>query len=371
MSSIPPILFPANLTDTVNAFKADYESRSGKKLFPAQPESLVFDSCGYLLYLHKIMMQGAVVQNLVAFATAPILDYLADLVGVTRLAPAPSKCTIRFVLVNGHAAVTIPAGTRVASSDGLSVFATLQDWPVPINVNTWDADVECQTAGIVGNNYAIGLISKIIDPQSYISSASNLGVTAAGADQETDDQLRTRIKLASNSFSTCGPSDAYIYFAKTANTAIVDVKITNTVPGTVNIYPLISPAGTTPTPILQQVLTICSDKKVRPICDTVVVISPDVVSYILTILIVRYTNSPSDTDVINLVKAAVLDYAHNQSKKLGGDVVGASIIAACMSVPYVYKPSLINFNDLVIGDSQVAVLDESNLQITISGTTNG
>lgn len=68
---------------------AQYEQLSGKTLYPAQVERLLIDLLAYRETLIRIGIQEAAKQNLVAFAHAPMLDYLGQLVGVTRL-PAPA-----------------------------------------------------------------------------------------------------------------------------------------------------------------------------------------------------------------------------------------------------------------------------------------
>ena len=67
---------------------------------------------------------------MVAFANAPQLDYLGELVGVTRLAATTASTTLQFTLVGGHGAVIIPGGTRVQTTDGQAIFQTLADVPV-------------------------------------------------------------------------------------------------------------------------------------------------------------------------------------------------------------------------------------------------
>jgi hypothetical protein len=50
--------------------------------------------------------------------------------------------------------------------------------------------------------------------------------TANGTDDETDEELRERIRLAPSQFSVAGPTGAYKFFAKSAHPSIVDVSVT-------------------------------------------------------------------------------------------------------------------------------------------------
>lgn len=56
---------------------AAYEAASGKTLWPAQAERLLIDLFAYQETLVRSAIQSAAEQNLVAFARAPMLDYLA------------------------------------------------------------------------------------------------------------------------------------------------------------------------------------------------------------------------------------------------------------------------------------------------------
>ena len=237
---------------------ARYEELTGKTLQPAQPERLLLNGYAYRELLLRQGVQSAAVQNLVDFSDAPVLDYLGALLGVTRLAAAPAEASLTFTLVSGHGAVTIPVGTRVSSTDGKAVFRTKQDVNVAVGINTASVEADCDAPGVIGNGYAIGQISTILDPQAFLVSATNPAVTAGGADEETDANLRERIKLAPASFSNAGSRGAYTYWAKSANANIIDVAITQPVPGTVNIYPLMADGAVTPDAVLDSVEEILS-----------------------------------------------------------------------------------------------------------------
>ncbi len=126
---------------------ADYEARTGRTLLPAQAERLLINSFAYMLSLHKSQVNDAALQNLVAFATAPALDRLGDLVGVTRLSAASAITTIEFILVNGHGGVTVPAGTRIASIDNEVIFQTDADLVVTAGINTAETSASAQDVG--------------------------------------------------------------------------------------------------------------------------------------------------------------------------------------------------------------------------------
>lgn len=339
---------------------AFYETATGKILQPAQPEMLLLNALAYREFLFRYKVNEAAKQNLVAFAKAPILDYLGQLVGVERLAPSKAVCTITFQLVDGHGDLVIPAGLRVATTDGLVVFETNEAKAVVEGILETSIECTAQVAGKVGNGYAVGKVSEIQDPLPYLVSAENIEVTNGGGDQETDEQLRERIKLAPSIFSVAGPRDAYVYWAKTASPNIIDVSVRSQVPGRVEIYPLME-SGTTPTAILDAVLAICDDVKVRPLTDTVLVSAPTPVDYEIE---VELTLLDSGIQSIESQKAsdAMTAFVVAKRKKLGQDIVRSKIIEALAS------DGLYNIN--VVQPASDVVLDVNEYGNNIGVTIN-
>src|ERR1700733_10066359 len=128
--SLPPPVFvnDADGTDP-NLILADmisaFETSAGRTLQPAQVERLLIDLYAYRESLVRNAVQYADQQNLLAFASFPMIDYLGALLGVTRLQSQPATTTIQFTLANSLSVeYTIAAGTQVGSSDGQVVFAT-------------------------------------------------------------------------------------------------------------------------------------------------------------------------------------------------------------------------------------------------------
>ena len=238
-----------------------------------------------------LKLQSAALQNLAQFATYPVLDYICQPFGVTRDPAQYARVKATLTLVSGHGQLTIPAGIRVQSQDGLATFKLLTNVIVAPDVNSVIVDLICDTAGKVGNDYTAGKISVILDPQAYLSAAVNNELTAGGSEVESDDNMRSRLYLASAAFSCAGPDDAYIYWAKTASPLITDVKVSNGGGGVVNIYPLV-PGGATPDVVLDAVAAVCSAKDKRPTSDQVSVISPTVVNYAIDVDYYVYSSYP-------------------------------------------------------------------------------
>ncbi|MBO9674409.1 MAG: baseplate J/gp47 family protein [Sphingobacteriaceae bacterium] len=322
-----PIFIDSNPDIIVADFKANYESLTGMQLAPGQAEMLLIQAISYRIHLNKIEANEAAKQNLLAYARYPMIDYLGELVGVTRLPAAKAICTIQFTLVGGHPTIDIPAGIRVQSPDGKAVFITLVGATVPAGTDTVNVAAECTVAGDIGNNYPIGAISIILDPQAFVAIAGNIEITDGGADTETDDGIRERIKLAPSAFSSAGPDDAYIYFAKSANQSIIDVGIKSPIPGHVNIYPLLENAATPSADLIAAIEAKVTPKKVRPLNDIVNVVAPTKKNYAIEVNVILLTGSVPAPELA-AITASLTAYADQRKRKLGRNAVRSQINAA-------------------------------------------
>ena len=116
------LVIPEFISRDVNEITSDmiafYETATGKLLQPAQPERLLINTFAYREAILRNAINDASLQNLVEFSRYPILDYLAQLVSVTRLQALKAQTNINFNLLTGHSALTITQGTRVSNNDG-------------------------------------------------------------------------------------------------------------------------------------------------------------------------------------------------------------------------------------------------------------
>lgn len=362
--STAPEFISTNSQQTLNEIIASFEAAAGRTLQPAHVERLLLNVLAYRETLVREAIQYSATQNLVSFADGLALDYLGELVGATRLAATPASCTLRFVMVTGHGGSTIPAGTRVATTDGKFVFRTLEDVVVLSSEANKDVLAESTLTGTGANGYIAGNVNTLQDPLSYIASVANVGETGGGSDTEIDDRFRERIILASGQFSNAGSRAAYTYHARTANPSIIDVWVDSIDPGTVQIYPLVSGGIETPAEVLDQVLAACNDERVRPLTDLVTVISPGVVDFDLNVNVQLYAYAdPTDTEAA--IVSALTALGVTKKSKLGQDVPTSQVIGAIMSIAGVYNvPSLGLFTGLTIAPNEVANLGSVTVNIT-------
>lgn len=380
-----PQLIDRNPETIISEMKADYEARTGRTLEPAQVEMLLINGFAYRELLIRNMIQDAGTQNLLAYARFPILDYLGELLGVFRLPAASAFITIELTLVEGHGDIVVPSGLRVQTTDGRMVFQLIEDVTVLTGTDTATVSAIAQTPGVLGNGYDIGTVSVILDPQSYLATAINTDVSEGGSDEESDEQLRDRIRLAPNSFSVAGPYKAYEFFAKSASPLIIDVavdhrkytaedtipagkSIGDPIPGTVEIYPLVEGLTVTPDEILDLVVARCDAEKTRPLNDIVSAASPTAVNTAITVGLILYEGAVQ-SDILPIVEDNLQGFVDGRRKLLGQDVVIDQIKALCM-IDGVYKANVtVPASDLIITATQFANITAIN--VTVTGTNPG
>lgn len=348
---------------------AYYEAKAGKTLQPAQVERILIDLWAYRENLVRIAIQEAAKQNLLHYAAGVMLDYLGQLVGVSRLDAQPAKTSITFYLTAPQAFdVTVPAGTEVGSQDGLLIFAADDDLTIAAGQASGSMAATCLTAGVAGNGYIAGTISELIEPVPYVNSAASTATTADGAEVESDDHYRTRIEEAPESWTNAGSKGAYRFFAMGAHAQIVDVAVTNPSAGVVNVYPLMS-YGAPTAAVLDLVETALTDEKVRPLTDQVNVIAPTQVDFAIAANVTLYDWADEAT-VLDTIDVALARYQADMQAKLGRDVVLTQIIAVINSVSGVYKTVL----TAPVADSVLADNEWGNctgVAITVAGYVNG
>ncbi|MHA6912988.1 baseplate assembly protein [Ralstonia pseudosolanacearum] len=347
---------------------AQYEQRTGKTLYPAQVERLLIDVIAYRETLVRIGIQEAAKQCLVAYARAPMLDYLGELVGVTRLPAQPAVTTLRFTVETALSTDRlIPAGTRVEGGDGTATFTTDANATLVAGARFVDTAATCEEPGAAGNAWQPGQISNLVDELGDVDvTAANTTVTSGGVEEEENDRLRERIKLAPEAFSTAGSRLAYVFHAKSAHQSILDVAVLSPTPGVVKLYPLLT-TGLPDVNMLSLVEAACSADRVRPLTDQVQALAPTPVDYAINARLVLYKN----TDVASVLaqaQTAAEAYKADRAAGLGRDVVPVQVDAA-LKVAGVYDIVRTAPAKIVLAENEWARCTGINLVVT--GTVDG
>ncbi|MCT8975486.1 baseplate J/gp47 family protein [Clostridium sp. CX1] len=304
------------------------ETQTGITLSNADPRRKFIQ--GLVLYVtqERNNLNYALKQNLLAYAEDDFLDHKGEDVSTPRLGASAAVTTMKFIIEENRVDVlTIPKGTRFLVGDN-TYFATDETLTVPAGENTIQIAATCTEAGITGNGYLPGEITNLVDPLPWVKEVKNITTSNGGVDIEDDNPYAERIRIAPESFSVAGPEGAYEYWAKTASQDIIDVKVDSPSEGTVDIRILLQDGKLPSEEMIDKVLEICSDKKIRPLTDHVTVNIPEVVNYNVD---VQYWISKSKSSVLTSIQQkiqqAFQDYLIWQKSKLGRDVDLSELIA--------------------------------------------
>lgn len=307
----------------VKDYQQKYEEVTKKSyILPrADPMALILYACSVQIFQALLYVDRGGKQNLMKYAYSDFVDHIAALRGIKRNGAKAARTTIRFTLSAARKEpVAIPAGARVTNGQEI-YFATQQYAEISPGNTTIDLECVCLKTGIVGNDFLPGEINTLTDPIGYMEKAENINVSDGGTDIESDESVIERTYFAPSSYSVAGPDDAYVYWAKTYNTNITDVKITSPDPVEV-VVTFILQGGELPEDSLVEGLeNYLKDKSIRPLTDLVTVKKPELENYTIN---VKYYINKSDSykalSIQNEVNTAVNDFIIWQSSKIGRDI---------------------------------------------------
>ncbi|WP_196590604.1 baseplate J/gp47 family protein [Pectinatus frisingensis] len=322
LKQLPDITFAQSDPDVIETSVIEiYESLTGRTLAKADPVRLFLLSLAALIVQQRVIIDTAAKQNLLAYAKDEYLDHIGILVGTDRLQSAAATTTLQYTLSAKREQVTIiPAGKR--STPGNDVyFATNADLAIQAGELTGAISATCTQKGIVGNDFAIGEINKIVDNIPFVETVVNTTKSEGGSDTEINDAYRARIHEAPEKFSTAGPDGAYEYHTKEVSTLISDVSVDSPAPGEVVVTALLSDGKSPGQELLDAITTALNDRRVRPLTDKVTVSPPEEVKYNITVKYwIDRDDSTNAVAIQAAVNAAVAEYAAWQKTKLGRDI---------------------------------------------------
>jgi phage-related baseplate assembly protein len=323
-----------------------FQTEADRTLYPAQLEQLLINLYAYREILVRNNIQYCGMQNLVAFAVYPMLDYLGAFYDLPRFPEQPASCTLQFTLgaVQGSS-VSIPAGTNIGTTDGLFIFTTTVLLVISAGALSGVVYATCTTYGDAANGYALGAVSVQLPALTPTMTVTNTTITANGAAEETDNHYRSRIQAAPNNLTTAGPSGSYRSLTLDVSPTIVDAQVVTPVPGTVQVYVLAGPAtvplgppnntGLPTAELLTAVNDALSAADVRPLCDTVLVSPVAEVDYQVSGSITLYANADY-ASVAAGINAAAQNLALSLAAAVQQDIILNQWITA-LSVAGVYN----------------------------------
>lgn len=328
---LPDVEFAARDSQTViDNVIGGYEQLTGRRLAESDPVRLFLLSICYVIIQERAKVDAAGKSNLLYYAQDDYLDHIGSLRKTLRIDAEPARTTLKFTLSAPRSSATnIPLGTR-ATPDNQLFFATAHVATIPAGELSINITAACITAGLIGNNLDAGSVNVLVDPIPFVQSVENITTTSGGRDRESDEAYRERIYDAPASFSVAGPELAYIYWARSASSAITDVVAYSPSPAVAEIRVLVDDGQLPSQEILDAVYDACSPKDRRPIADRVDVLAPDVVNFDLNLTYWIDADRAGEVPEIQArVQEAVDSYLAWQ-RKLGRDLNPSELGARLM-----------------------------------------
>lgn len=370
LESLPNIQFvPVNPDEIRDSIITVYEAVSGRTLFPGDPVRLFLLSQAEIIIQQRILLNDAARMNLLRYARGGYLDHIGALVETPRLDAAASLVTIRFTLSAPQlSAVSIPQGTRVTPGNNL-FFATMNYAEVAPGEMFVDVPVSCMELGTIGNGFVPGQINSLVDPIPFVASVSNTTESSGGADVEADEPYRNRIYTAPERFSVAGPAGSYEYWAHTANSGILDVRVHSPAAMQVEVVVLMA-GGELPSPdVLDAVEAILSDRTIRPLTDQVTVTAPTPVNYSIDIEYwIDADNTTEATTIQQTVTQAVTDYILWQKTRIGRNINPSELVRRVMNAG-ARRVTVVEPSYVVLDNTEVAQLADpaTDVKVTYGG----
>lgn len=349
------------LEETFLKSKKIIEDSLGRKLERADPILLLLKTLLAIIFQLKMLLDETAKQNLLYYAKGENLEHFGILVGVNRLAESAAHTAVEVKLSAPRAVpIIISAGTRIHAGDN-NYFALASDVIFLAGETIQTCRAVCQTFGEAGNNYEPGELNKIVDPQPFLAEIKNLTKSEGGADTESDDSYRERIRQAPESFSTAGSKGAYIFHTKSVSSLIKDVFILSENPGEVDIYPLLDGGELPGAEMLEAIEKYLSDEKIRPLTDKVVVKTPQKISYDIELrFIISESDSADAVSIIEKVSAAVDEFVIWQKSVLGRDINDTELYYRIRQAG-AKRAQIISPTFTPVADNAVAVCENINL----------
>lgn len=297
-----------------------FEELTGETLYEADERRALIKAQSYGFAMLGEYIDHKAKNNFLRTCNEETVNDFGEFKKVSRTEASKSLTTLKFKRIGNLAnEQAISYGTKVSA--GEIVFQTIETKNFAVNSTECIVQAECITAGSFSNELLPGQINTIIDTDPYVVSVENTTATNNGSDYEDIDIYKAKIRESPEGFSVAGPEDAYKFFVKLADPLISDVHVDSPTPCVVDLYVLMK-SGVLPTEeVLNKVVAICSDKKVRPLGDLVTAHVPTVENF--GIELSYYI--PKDLETLsNSIKAkvdlAVAEFISETKLKLGKDI---------------------------------------------------
>ena len=150
---------------------------------PSSPHTVLIEALAWLVALMGYKINQVPEQNLIAFARLFRIELRAATAATT---------TLRFTVVPPHA-VTIPAGTQVATEEGDVVFSTDEELLIPSGETTGEVSATRTVAGVT--TLAPDELTNLLDALGWVTAATNPEAVESGSDTESTTSALERARI--------------------------------------------------------------------------------------------------------------------------------------------------------------------------------
>jgi phage-related baseplate assembly protein len=312
-----------NATEIYNEIITELEHGVSEPLFPGDERRIFGEALVPIIIAMYAAVNDAARQKMLRYARGTVLDALAENRGITRQLAKQASTVIRFSVANTLSRnVLIPAGTRI-TGDSARYFETTRTAVIIAGSLHIEVEAKSMEGGSEFNDIPVGDIVTLVDLSNapLVSAVSNTTATSGGADEESDDSLRERIRNAPNSMSTAGPISAYRYWALAADPLISDAYIHSPSPGVVMVTPIMFGGEVPGEELLGKVLASVAAPDRRPLTDHVKVQAPTEEYYDIELTyFVSRENASGAIETIEGADGAIARYNMWQSSQLNIDI---------------------------------------------------
>lgn len=301
----------------------ELENGINEQLYPGDERRIFGEALASVIVSAFNSINDACRQKMLRYARGETLDALGQSRDVYRIGAEKATATLVFSVKTAYSTnIIIPEGTRV-TGDLQRYFLTTKSAVLNAGELSVEVEAEAENSGTEYNGIFPGGLNTIVDISNVplIDSVSNRFSTSGGADPESDEAFRERIRVSENKLSTAGTEKAYKYFAISANASVTDAAVFSDEKGVVKIVPVCAGGEIPSQEILDEVYKACSADDVRPLTDKVVVEAPQTELY--DIELTYYTTKNDESQVIKNIEGesgAINRYIEWQGNYLEQDI---------------------------------------------------
>lgn len=306
-------------------------------------------------------------------ATGIYLDLIGALIGVTRQAAVAAQGTVTLSRSTGASELVIAAGKIVgteADANGVARrFKTDDVATMGVGVLSIEVAVTAEDDGVAWN-VGSGTITRVYSTVPGVSVTNGEDwLTHEGDDEETDDDLRERIRVRWAAFSYGGTREAYESHAREVagvDTVTVDA-LAPRGEGTVDvILTSTAPDGLPTSEVVDAVQLLVDERK--PVDADVLVKAPTPVTVDIHVRLVQ-SIAGGDADTIEAAAEAAIEamFLPNTGAYrfgVGQDVTHARIFATLIAIPYVDNVQVVEpATDTGIAPDELARLGTVTIEV--------